>query len=69
MNLASGAAPAFLRTHPITGERISDIQDRLKEYQYIQKSSNFDFYLVKAKLKVFLGDKEYIINYFERKLK
>jgi len=65
---SSGAAPAFLRTHPITGERISDIQDRLKDYQYIQKSSNFDFYLVKAKLKAFLGDKENIINYFEREI-
>jgi len=66
---SSGAAPAFLRTHPITGERISDIQDRLKEYRFIQKSSDIDFYLVKAKLKVFLGDKEYITNYFMKEIK
>ena len=26
---SSGAAPSFLRTHPITSDRISDIQDRL----------------------------------------
>lgn len=36
-NFTSGAAPAFLRTHPITTDRISEIQDRLKDYKYIQK--------------------------------
>ena len=65
---SSGAAPSFLRTHPITSDRISDIQDRLKEFQYVQKTSNLDFYLIKAKLKAFLGDKELIVNIFEREI-
>ena len=31
---SDGAAPAFLRTHPISSDRISDIEDRLKDYPY-----------------------------------
>ena len=40
---SSGAAPAFLRTHPITAERISDIQDRIKDYDYVQKKNPIEF--------------------------
>ena len=65
---STGAAPSFLRTHPITGERISDIQDRLKDFEFIQKSSNIEFHLIKAKLKAFLGDKQTIIGHFEREI-
>lgn len=63
-NFSSGAAPAFLRTHPVTTERISDIQDRLKEYQYLQKENKLEFYLVKAKLKAFIGEYTQISNIF-----
>jgi len=65
---SSGAAPSFLRTHPITSDRISDIQDRLKEFRYVQKLSNLEFYLIKAKLQAFLGDKELIVSIFEREI-
>ena len=65
---SSGAAPSFLRTHPITSDRISDIQDRLKEFRYVQKESNLEFYLIKAKLQAFLGDKELIVSIFEREI-
>ena len=65
---SSGAAPSFLRTHPITSDRISDIEDRLKEFRYVQKASNLEFYLIKAKLKAFLGDKDLIVGIFEREI-
>lgn len=65
---SSGAAPSFLRTHPITSDRISDIQDRLKEFRYVQKESNLEFYLIKAKLQAFLGDKELVVSIFEREI-
>ena len=31
-NRYSSTAPSYLRTHPITSDRISDISDRLKDY-------------------------------------
>ena len=44
-------APIYLRTHPMTVERISDMQNRAQEYGYRQVVSSLDFYLVRAKLR------------------
>jgi len=65
---SSGPAPSFLRTHPITSDRISDIQDRLNDYDYFQKSNSEDFYLIKAKLKALNGDSYSSINYFRNQI-
>ena len=65
---SSGAAPSFLRTHPITADRISDIQDRLKKYKYFQRSSKLEFYLIKAKLKAFLGEKNTTTHHFKKEI-
>ena len=46
-----GGAPAFLRTHPVTHERIADIQSRAQELRYRQVPDHIDFHLVRAKLK------------------
>jgi predicted Zn-dependent protease len=46
-----GTAPAFLRTHPLTTERIADVKGRVEQmssYRMIQ--DNPDFYYVRAKL-------------------
>lgn len=43
-------APAYLRTHPLTGERMSDIQNRVLEQPYRQRADSLDFHLVRAKL-------------------
>lgn len=48
----SGAAPAYLRTHPLTTERIGDIQSRLRETRVRQRADSFDFNLVRARLRV-----------------
>ena len=53
-----GAAPSFLRTHPITSERISDIKNRLAEYPYKQRLDDPSFHFVKGKIRVFLQDKK-----------
>ena len=53
-----GAAPSFLRTHPITSERISDIEDRLTEYPYKQRADDPSFHFVKGKIRVFFQDKK-----------
>jgi predicted Zn-dependent protease len=68
-NFSSGATPAFLRTHPITSERISDIQDRINEYSYIQKINKIEFFLSKAKLQAFTGDYSNIEEIFRNDIK
>ena len=46
------AAPAYLRSHPLTTERIADIQARTREQRYKQRADNLDFHLAKARLRV-----------------
>ena len=59
-----GAAPYFLRTHPVTIDRISDIEDRLKDLPYKQVSENPNFKFVKAKMKALSGEASDMINIF-----
>lgn len=44
-------APVYLRTHPLTTERISDMQGRAQSSPYRQVRDSLDFYLVRAKLR------------------
>lgn len=46
------AAPAYLRTHPLTVERISDIQNRTRGIPVRQRADSLDFRLVQARLRV-----------------
>jgi predicted Zn-dependent protease len=50
--LYESAAPAYLRTHPLTVERISDIQTRVREARVKQRADSLDFSLVRARLRV-----------------
>ncbi|MGB7300713.1 MAG: M48 family metalloprotease [Burkholderiaceae bacterium] len=45
-------APSYLRTHPLTSERMADIQNRVVDLRYRQRVSSIGFHLVKAKLQV-----------------
>lgn len=44
-------APAYLRTHPLTTERISDMENRIQGAHYRQVPDSLEFQLVRAKLK------------------
>jgi beta-barrel assembly-enhancing protease len=46
------AAPAYLRTHPLTIERISDMQTRVHDVHTKQRPDSLDFQLVRARLRV-----------------
>ncbi|HJW27602.1 MAG TPA: M48 family metalloprotease [Rhodocyclaceae bacterium] len=48
-------APVYMRTHPITGERISDMQNREHSVTYHQVPDSTDFQLVRARLKAMQG--------------
>ena len=67
-SFSTGAAPVFLRTHPITIDRISEIEDRLKDFKYIQKENKIEFYYTKAKLRAFIGDYSNIVNEFKSEI-
>ena len=46
------AAPEYLRTHPLTVERLSDIQNRAREAHVRPRPDSLDFHLVRARLRV-----------------
>lgn len=48
----SDSTPAYLRTHPLTSERISDIRARIRETPYKQRPDSLDFHLVRARARV-----------------
>ncbi|MDC8759619.1 M48 family metalloprotease [Janthinobacterium fluminis] len=48
----SDLTPAYLQTHPLTTERIADIQARIREQPYKQRADSLDFQLVRARARV-----------------
>lgn len=44
--------PPYLRSHPLTGERIADIQNRNIGQRYKQRIDPLDFYLTQARVRV-----------------
>ena len=46
------SAPAYLRSHPLTTERIADIQARIRDQHYKQRVDSLDFHLARARLRV-----------------
>lgn len=52
----SNSAPAYLRTHPLTTERIADIEARIRNMSYRQRVDSLDFALIKARARVLQDD-------------
>jgi predicted Zn-dependent protease len=48
-------APVYLRSHPLTAERLSDMQNRIQTAPYRQVADSVDFQLVRAKLRAQTG--------------
>ncbi|RJX30379.1 MAG: M48 family peptidase [Oxalobacter sp.] len=48
----SDATPAYLRTHPMTTERIADIQARIREMRYRQRADSLDYHLIRARVRL-----------------
>lgn len=51
-----GSVPGYLRTHPLTTERIADVQGRAANAPYRQHLDSLDFHLVRAKLRAESGE-------------
>jgi beta-barrel assembly-enhancing protease len=49
-------APEFLRTHPLTTDRIADTRVRAENYPHIENPDQTDFYHVRAKIRAAFSD-------------
>jgi predicted Zn-dependent protease len=66
--MSEGGAPSYLRTHPLTHERIADIQNRLDRMPYRQVRDSTDFQLVRAKLRAEVDSPAQARAFFEESL-
>ena len=66
--LLEGNTPTYLRTHPITNERIADIANRVQQMPYHPVASSLNFYLVRAKLQTLQKTPQESIAYFQNAL-
>jgi len=64
-----GSAPSYLRTHPITYERIAEAQARAQNMPYRQVADSLDFHLIRALLKSYQGDASQTAASFETALR
>jgi predicted Zn-dependent protease len=55
VRLYENNATAYLRTHPLTGERLTDMQNREQAVPYRQVADSVDFQLVRAKVRAMQG--------------
>ena len=58
-------APAYLRTHPLTSERIADMQNRAQAVAYRQSPDSIEFHLVRAKLRAEQGLPREAVAHFD----
>lgn len=62
-------APIYMRSHPMTVERISDMQNRAQDIPYRQVVDSTDFLLVRAKLRAQAGTAREAVSEFETQLR
>lgn len=65
----TGAAPAYLRTHPMSYERMADMQGRADQLKYRQVPDSLEFLLVRARLRVLTDPPREALEFFEESLK
>ncbi|KFB72546.1 MAG: TPR repeat-containing protein YfgC precursor [Candidatus Accumulibacter phosphatis] len=62
-------APVYMRSHPLTLERISDMQNRAQGAPYRQVADSLDFHLVRAKLRAQMSTPREAVNEFGKQLR
>ena len=63
-----GSAPTFLRTHPITSERIADVSARIANGHYRMVPYSPDFDLVRAKVLANMGPANQAVSLFQNNI-
>lgn len=64
-----GTVPGYLRTHPLTTERIADAQSRAAGVPYRQRLDSPEFQLVRAKLRAESGEAKDAVSHFQASLR
>lgn len=62
-------APAYLRTHPMSTERMADMQNRAQNLPYRQVPDSTEFLLIRAKLRADLGTPSEAVQAAEAQVK
>jgi predicted Zn-dependent protease len=62
------SAPSYLRTHPLTYERIADMQNRTESLPYRQVPDSLEFQLIRAKLRAQLSPAREALAFFDTSL-
>lgn len=60
-----GTAPGYLRSHPLTVDRVADAQNRAQNAPYHQHPDSLDFHLVRARLRAETGDSRDAVTLFK----
>ena len=60
----SGSVPGYLRSHPVTSERISDAQSRAESLPFRQRADPLEYHLVRAKVRVEAADAREAVKTF-----
>lgn len=62
-------APGYLRTHPLTYERIADMQNRLGQMRYQQREDSLEYLFVRARVQAEEGEARDALSRFEARVK
>jgi len=62
-------APAYLRTHPLTVERIADMQNRAQDAAYRQAPDSIEFHLVRGSLRAEEGTPQDAVKEFDEQMR
>jgi len=62
--LHEGNTPSYLLTHPVTAERIADVENRVQQFPFHLVPDSLDFQLVRAKLMVISKSASDAVAYF-----
>jgi beta-barrel assembly-enhancing protease len=65
VRFAEGNTPNYLRTHPVTYERIAEAQARGQGHKYRQVVDSLDFHMVRALLRSYVGEPKDAVAYFD----
>lgn len=62
-------APGYLRTHPLTYERIADMQNRVTHMPYQQREDSLEYLFVRARVQAEEGEAQDALRRFEARVK
>ncbi len=66
--LYEGGAPSYLRSHPLTYERLADVQNRVQGIPYRQIQDSLEFQLIRAKFRASFDEPREALAFFEGSL-